>query len=239
VRDDDVKRRADRAREHDGARAGRAHGRAGNRTEVDAEMARPVTGRRRVERANNGARDWMHPADVGAGPSGHECSEQHDDDQQNSSHNDLPKTRIISAGKAGGSECTLTRGCDNHDMAQLSLRVETICIDCTDAHAMADFYGPLLGWDVTITEPNFVLMRDPEGGAGLSFQADPRYRAPTWPERADAQDKMIHLDIKVDDLHAAVAHAISCGARVAEYQPQERVRVMLDPAGHPFCLFLD
>jgi len=124
-------------------------------------------------------------------------------------------------------------------MAQLSLRVETICIDCTDAHAMADFYGPLLGWDATISEPNWVLMRDPAGGTGLSFQADPRYRAPTWPERADAQDKMIHLDIKVDDLDAAVAHAISCGARLAEYQPQERVRVMLDPAGHPFCLFLD
>jgi len=32
--------------------------------------------------------------------------------------------------------------------------------------------------------------------------------------------------------------AKSLGARVAEHQPQpERVLVMLDPVGHPFCLF--
>jgi catechol 2,3-dioxygenase-like lactoylglutathione lyase family enzyme len=124
-------------------------------------------------------------------------------------------------------------------MSRPSLALQTVCIDCADAHEMAAFYGRLLGWDVTISEPEWVLMRDPAGGTGLSFQADARYRAPVWPERADAQDKMLHLDIKVDDLDAAEAHAIACGARVAEYQPQERVRVMLDPAGHPFCLFLD
>jgi catechol 2,3-dioxygenase-like lactoylglutathione lyase family enzyme len=124
-------------------------------------------------------------------------------------------------------------------MTPPSFRLQTICIDCADAHAMADFYGRLLGWEPTISEPNWVLMQDPNGGTGLSFQAEPSYRAPTWPERADTQDKMIHLDIKVDDLDAAVEHALACGARLAEYQPQERVRVMLDPAWHPFCLFLD
>ena len=50
---------------------------------------------------------------------------------------------------------------------------------------------------------------------------------------------MLHFEIKVDDLDAAVAHAVELGARVAEHQPQPRVRVMLDPAGHPFCLYLD
>ena len=50
---------------------------------------------------------------------------------------------------------------------------------------------------------------------------------------------MLHLDIKVDDLEAAVAHALASGARLADHQPRERVRVLLDPAGHPFCLFLD
>ena len=104
---------------------------------------------------------------------------------------------------------------------------------------MADFYGRLLGWEVSISEPNWVLMRDPKGGTGLSFQAESGYREPIWPEQANGQDKMLHLDIKVDDLDAAVAHAVASGARVAHYQPQERGRVMLDPAGHPFCLFLD
>ena len=36
-----------------------------------------------------------------------------------------------------------------------------------------------------------------------------------------------------------VDHAAELGAHEAEYQPQRGVRVMLDPAGHPFCLYLD
>jgi catechol 2,3-dioxygenase-like lactoylglutathione lyase family enzyme len=124
-------------------------------------------------------------------------------------------------------------------VAPPSFRLQTVCIDCADAHVMADFYGRLLGWEVTFSQPDWVLMRDPSGGTGLSFQAESGYRAPTWPESGNGQDKMLHLDIKVDDLHAAVEHALASGARLAEHQPQERVRVMLDPAGHPFCLFLD
>jgi hypothetical protein len=120
-----------------------------------------------------------------------------------------------------------------------SFRLETVCLDCADAHVMADFYGRLLGWEATSSEPEWVLMRDPAGGTGLSFQAAPGYRPPTWPEESNAQDKMIHLDIRADDLDGAVEHAVASGARLARYQPQERVRVMLDPAGHPFCLFLD
>jgi hypothetical protein len=42
----------------------------------------------------------------------------------------------------------------------------------------------------------------------------------------------------VEDLEAAVDHAKELGAREAGYQPQETVRVMLDPVGHPFCLHL-
>ena len=50
---------------------------------------------------------------------------------------------------------------------------------------------------------------------------------------------MIHLDFEVDDLDEAVEHAKAVGATVASYQPQELVRVMLDPAGHPFCLWVE
>jgi catechol 2,3-dioxygenase-like lactoylglutathione lyase family enzyme len=82
-------------------------------------------------------------------------------------------------------------------------------------------------------------MPNPGGGTGLSFQAESGYREPTWPERIEGQDKMLHLDIRVGDLEAAVAHALAAGARLAEHQPRDRVRVLLDPAGHLFCLFLD
>jgi len=88
--------------------------------------------------------------------------------------------------------------------ASPSLRLATVCIDCADADVMADFYGRLLGWEVTLREPGWVLMRDPAGGTGLSFQAEPGYRAPVWPEQPGAKDKMLHFEIEVDDLDDAI-----------------------------------
>jgi catechol 2,3-dioxygenase-like lactoylglutathione lyase family enzyme len=119
------------------------------------------------------------------------------------------------------------------------LTLATVVLDCPDAHILAAFYGRLLGWPVTASEPHWVLMRSPDGGTGLSFQAETGYVPPVWPEQPGAQQKMLHLDIRVDDLDAAVSHAVAAGATLAAFQPQERVRVLFDPAGHPFCLFLD
>ena len=52
-----------------------------------------------------------------------------------------------------------------------------------------------------------------------------------------AQQVMAHLDLWVDDLDVAAAWAIECGASEHPHQPQETVRVMSDPHGHPFCVF--
>jgi catechol 2,3-dioxygenase-like lactoylglutathione lyase family enzyme len=115
-----------------------------------------------------------------------------------------------------------------------------VCLDCADAEEMAAFYGRLLGWRVSDRDGRgWIAMRDPDGGVGLLFQAEAAYRPPVWPERRDGQDKMLHFEIEVDDLDAAVAFAVGIGARVADHQPQPNVRVMLDPAGHPFCLYHD
>ena len=41
----------------------------------------------------------------------------------------------------------------------------------------------------------------------------------------------------VDELIAAdEARCVALGAKVPEHQPGETWRVLLDPAGHPFCL---
>ncbi|EQG75396.1 hypothetical protein QKA_2322 [Clostridioides difficile DA00165] len=40
----------------------------------------------------------------------------------------------------------------------------------------------------------------------------------------------------VNDLEEAVQYAIHCGATIAEEQFTDDWRVMIDPAGHPFCL---
>lgn len=50
---------------------------------------------------------------------------------------------------------------------------------------------------------------------------------------------MMHLDIQVEDLDTAAADTVALGARAAGFQPQNNVRTLLDPAGHPFCLCRD
>ncbi len=118
-----------------------------------------------------------------------------------------------------------------------AMRIQTVNMDCADAPAMAAFYGRLLGWDVTYQDDDFLLMRDPAGGTGLSFQGRADYTPPVWPEEPGAQQKMLHLDIRVEDLQPAVEYALACGGRLAQFQGREDLRVLLDPAGHPFCLF--
>ena len=111
-------------------------------------------------------------------------------------------------------------------------------IDAPDANVLADFYRRLLGWETRVEEPGWVILRPPEGGQTLSFQTEERYVRPVWPTGPGDQQMMMHLEIKVDDLGASVAHAVAQGATLASFQPQDDVRVCLDPAGHPFCLFL-
>jgi catechol 2,3-dioxygenase-like lactoylglutathione lyase family enzyme len=112
-------------------------------------------------------------------------------------------------------------------------------LDTPDPRALARFYGALLGWPLVTDDPEWVTLRPAAGEAGLSFQREPAYVRPTWPTAGGAQQMMSHLDIEVDDLAAAVDHAVVAGATVAEFQPQDQVRVCLDPDGHPFCLYVE
>ena len=128
---------------------------------------------------------------------------------------------------------------DSTEKQRIKIQLKTVVLDCPDAHELADFYGRLLGWTKTFKEPDWVLMRDPNGGTGLSFQSEPLYQRPVWPEEPETQQKMLHLDFLVEDLDAASAHAQACGAVLAPEQYLANVLVFFDPAGHPFCLFTD
>jgi catechol 2,3-dioxygenase-like lactoylglutathione lyase family enzyme len=118
------------------------------------------------------------------------------------------------------------------------MTLTSIVLDAPDANELADFYRMLLGWEVRQDEPGWVTLRAPGGGAGLAFQTEAKFVRPTWPAGPGEQQMMTHLDIEVNDLQAAGVHAIAAGATLAEFQPQENVRVYLDPAGHPFCLWV-
>jgi catechol 2,3-dioxygenase-like lactoylglutathione lyase family enzyme len=118
------------------------------------------------------------------------------------------------------------------------MTVSGLVLDAPDAQELAEFYERLLGWKRAQDEPHWVKLAAPDGGAGLSFQTETAYVRPIWPARPGEPQMSMHLDIEVDDLDRASAHAVAAGAAVADYQPQDDVRVHLDPAGHPFCLFV-
>jgi catechol 2,3-dioxygenase-like lactoylglutathione lyase family enzyme len=119
------------------------------------------------------------------------------------------------------------------------MRLTATVLGAPDPRALAGFYQRLLGWGLGSDEPGWVTLQPPGGGAGLSFQVEGAHVRPTWPAGPGDQQMQMHLDIEVDDLEAAGAQAVAAGAVLAEYQPQEDVRVYLDPAGHPFCLWVD
>ncbi len=119
-----------------------------------------------------------------------------------------------------------------------------VVLGSTDPPRLAQFYSDLLGWEIGRSEPDWVtmVMRDADGTAtrsNLAFQLETDHVPPAWPAGDGDQQMQMHLDIGVRELDAAVTDAVALGARLADVQPQEDVRVLLDLDGHPFCLYLD
>jgi catechol 2,3-dioxygenase-like lactoylglutathione lyase family enzyme len=125
--------------------------------------------------------------------------------------------------------------------------VTSVTIGAPDPRDLAAFYARMLDWPIAMEEParpgfpqqdGWAQLRPADGKTGprLNFEYEAQYTPPVWPSRTGSQHITVHLDIEVEDLEAAVTWAIEAGATLADYQPQEQVRVMLDPAGHPFCL---
>jgi catechol 2,3-dioxygenase-like lactoylglutathione lyase family enzyme len=112
-------------------------------------------------------------------------------------------------------------------------------LDSGDAKALARFYRDLLGWRVRSEEPGWVTIEAGDGGGYLAFQTNDTFVPPVWPAGEGDQQMQIHLDIEVRDLDAAVQDALALGARLADHQPNDDVRVLIDPAGHVFDLWLN
>jgi hypothetical protein len=110
-------------------------------------------------------------------------------------------------------------------------------VDCPEPRTLAAFYLALTGWDTIYEDDDYVAVA-PRGDThpSIGFQRVEPYSRPGWPDPSHPQQ--LHLDFYADaDLDTAEAAALVLGAQLAEHQPRpERWRVMLDPAGHPFCL---
>lgn len=112
-------------------------------------------------------------------------------------------------------------------------------IEAPDPASLARFYSALLDWPISHEEPGTTVLAAPEGSVFMVFQQATNYEAPVWPPDEGQQRPMMHHDFQVGDLDSAVEEAVALGATVASLQAQDNVRVLLDPAGHPFCLCRD
>ena len=114
-----------------------------------------------------------------------------------------------------------------------TVRGALVSIDCADPAPLGRFWAALLGGEIVVEHEQVVIVRAPWISL-VALRVD-RYVPPTWP--ADDVPKQLHFELAVDDLDAAVEEAVGLGATLASHQPgPERWRVLLDPAGHPFCV---
>ncbi|MFE6483791.1 VOC family protein [Streptomyces sp. NPDC057757] len=115
-------------------------------------------------------------------------------------------------------------------------RYLAVTFDCPDPTELARFYSEVLSLPVIRSTDDFALVAR-EGSPGLGFYRLDDYQRPTWPD--SSVPKQAHLELGVDDLDAAQTRLFALGAVAADGQPMPgRRRVLLDPAGHPFCITL-
>jgi predicted enzyme related to lactoylglutathione lyase len=113
--------------------------------------------------------------------------------------------------------------------------LKMVTLDCADPKAMATFWSELLGWTVAHAQDEYAMVVPADGGgAALGFGQVEGYVAPTWPNEHGS--KQYHFDLACEDLAATAARVESLGGSVPSEQPGETWTVVLDPAGHPFCL---
>ena len=117
-------------------------------------------------------------------------------------------------------------------MSTAPARLAMVTLDCADPEQAAAFWSALLGWEVAHSEKDYAMLTGPDHALG--FGRVEGYAAPSWPNENGS--KQFHFDLAVADLDAAQERAVGLGASVADPQPGETWRVLLDPAGHPFCL---
>jgi hypothetical protein len=112
-------------------------------------------------------------------------------------------------------------------------RLGGVSLDSSEPELLATFYRELLGLEVFFEAEEFIVLK---GAAVLLAVARVEdHQPPDWP--GPGVPKQVHLELAVDDLDTAEAGALALGATKPDTQPgSDMWRVLIDPAGHPFCL---
>jgi len=122
------------------------------------------------------------------------------------------------------------------------MKLGAIVIDSNISDELSDFYKRLLGWEKECEyfegDRWFIVKSGNGEGTPLVFQEIAEHERPAWPAMKGSQQQMLHLDfyVKTDEYENEIKHAIFCGAVLSDVQLTDSWSVMLDPAGHPFCI---
>jgi catechol 2,3-dioxygenase-like lactoylglutathione lyase family enzyme len=109
-----------------------------------------------------------------------------------------------------------------------------ITLDCPNPLRLARFYQKITGWELFASNDDFIVLAG-DDNVRLDFQRVTNHQPSPWPD--PAAPRRVHLDFRVEHLDQAEAHLLNLGAVRPDFQPGgQRFRVLLDPAGHPFCL---
>jgi hypothetical protein len=114
---------------------------------------------------------------------------------------------------------------------------QVIVFDAADPPAESALWAQILGGDVYDGAPRFHCVFDSSGAWRIGVQLAPDHTPPDW---QDGTSQQVHLDLHVDDPHAAHEAAMALGARLLQSAPDlnadEGHQTYADPAGHPFCI---
>lgn len=110
------------------------------------------------------------------------------------------------------------------------LRFASVSLDCAAPEELARFYLDLLGGDILWSKDRSAAVQVPGLLMVMQWIAD--YEKPDWPGAS-----IVHFDLAAESsLDEAEQRALTAGATTPALQPDARWRVLLDPAGHPFCI---
>lgn len=120
-----------------------------------------------------------------------------------------------------------TPGTGSAPVASLAM----VTLDAADVEPLTRFWHAVLGWPIAYQDENYAMLSGPAHALGIGRIDD--YQAPAWPNDGT---KQFHIDLAATDVEAAVARCVELGATRPAEQPGESWVVLLDPAGHPFCI---
>ena len=137
-------------------------------------------------------------------------------------------------------------------MVPVTPRLVQVVLDSPDPRRAAEFWRRLMGLRYRPgDEPpppgeddpqgrDWLCLRQPDGTPLLAFQQVEELAPPTWPDQHVPQQ--LHLDLSVRDvaeLDAVHATVLELGGALRldrSDDPEEPLRVFVDPDGHPFCV---